>query len=135
LELHPNSVLAQQNLAIAYRMKKDYKKYIDAMMLVYRHNPNLLNAVKLLVAYQQRYAFFLSLAVFSALIGAWLFQLKILLIIPVFMVVYRLLVDLTYAINSSWKQKGNLRMLLSSLIPDCILGVITYVIYVALSSK
>ncbi len=135
LELHPNSILAHQNLATAYRKKKDYKRYTEAMRLVYKHNPNLLNAIKLLVAYQQRYAFLLSLIVFSALIGAWLFRSRILLAIPVFMVIYGLLGDLTFIIRGSWKRKGNLRVLLSSLIADCMLGVFTYLVYVALNSK
>ncbi|HLO31990.1 MAG TPA: hypothetical protein VK249_22765 [Anaerolineales bacterium] len=103
--------------------------------LVYKQSPSWQNALYLLDAYQRRYAAYLSAIVFSALIGAWLLKLKVLLAIPAFMVIYGLFWDLKFIIDGSWKQKRQIRVLISSLFRDGLLGILTYVVYAILGAK
>ena len=135
LEIHPESVLAHQNLAVAYREKRESKKYVEEMRLAFKYRRTLLSAVQLLIAYQQRYAFFLALLILAALFGALLTKSRILLVIPVIMVVQGLLADLKFIIDSRWRRNGKWKAVLFSLITDCSLGVVTYAVYLTLGSK
>lgn len=135
LVAHPNSILARQNLAVAYREKRDYKKYAEEMRLVYKHSPNLCTMMKLLFAYHQQYIFLVSVIVVGTLMGALVIRSRILLVIPTISVIQGLLADIEFVISRRWQRKGGIRILSFSLITDSALGLATYAVYVALSSK
>jgi tetratricopeptide (TPR) repeat protein len=135
IEAHPQSVLAHQNLGLAYREKRDHKRFVEEMRLVFKYRPTFISAKDLLIAYQHRYAVFLSLIVPAALFGALVIKSRILLIIPALIVIQGLLADLQFVIERRWRRKGRWRVLLFSLVTDCALGAITYAIYLTLNPK
>jgi len=135
IELHPKSILAYENLANAYKMKKDFRNYTKAMSLLFQYQPSIINTIKLLVAYQQRYALPLVLIIFTSWISAWLLEIRALLIIPSIYVIYRLFVDITYLVSKYWKEQGKVRNFLSSFVSDLILGIITYGVYFIMATK
>jgi len=135
LELHPKSGMTHRNLAVAYREKRDFKKYVEEVKLMFKHEPSVFSAYQLVVSYQQRYALFLSVIMLTALSVALLVRLRALLIVPTILVVQGLFADLEFIREGRWRGKGKWKILLFSLITDIAFAVLTYASYVTLIPK
>lgn len=135
LELHPESVMTHRNLAVTYREKRDFKKNVDEMRLVFRYEPTLSSVYWLLVAYQQRYFFWITLMVILSLAGALLIKSRLFLVIPAIMALQGLFWDLEFIKHGRWRRKDGWKTLLFSFVTDCALAVGVYVIYIMVSPK
>lgn len=84
LSINPKNKSARNNLAIAYQWDGNYKQYISAMIYIFKQKPSLRNFFKLLSAYQQRYALAFTVVTLLVFPIAYMFDFKILLIIPAY---------------------------------------------------
>jgi tetratricopeptide (TPR) repeat protein len=135
LENHPKSLQAHRNLAVAYMEKRDYKRCVEERKQVFKYELSLSSVIQLLIAYEQRFALWLTLLVVAAILGAIFFKLRVLLIVPGILVIQGLLSDLEFLRKGRWKRKEKWKTLLFSSVTDFILAVITWLAYFSLRPK
>lgn len=131
--LHPESASLHQNLAVAYRQKRDFKNSVEEMRLKLKYHPSPSSVYWLLVAYQQQYFFWITLLVMLSLASALLFKSRVFLVIPAIMAIQGLFWDLEFVRDGRWRKKSNLKTLAISFLTDCALAIAVYAIYVTVS--
>jgi len=104
LEINPNSYSLHNNVAIAHLIKKNYKKYLEESKKVYLLKPTLKNASKLLVAYHQRYAFWVTIVTVLCLFLAAIYKFHLLLVIPMYILMFGVWNVVQYIRSKLWKK-------------------------------
>jgi len=121
-DLEPNRLSVRNNLSIAYRGIRNYNKYLQEAEFVFKKSPSMKNGIRLLSAYQHKYALPLSVLVIIATFGALIFRMKLLLIIPAYIVVKGLLIS--YQLLKERKLRAALTHFIAYMLFAIFLGVI-----------
>ncbi|NWG75741.1 MAG: tetratricopeptide repeat protein [Rubrivivax sp.] len=121
-DLEPTRLSVRNNLSIAYRGLRNYNKYLQEAEFVFKRSPSIKNGFRLLVAYQHKYALPLSMLVIFATLGALIFRMKLLLIIPAYIVVRGLLIS--YQLLKERKLKAALTHFTAYMLFAIFLGAI-----------
>jgi len=80
--LEPDRLSVRNNLAIAYIWARDYNKYWEEAKFLFKHSPSIRYGVKLLDAFQRKYALALTISSILAIFCALLFKMRLLLLCP-----------------------------------------------------
>jgi tetratricopeptide (TPR) repeat protein len=97
VELEPSRLSARTNLSIAYKVNKNRKKYLEQTWLAFKIKPSAAYGLRLLDAYQLRYAVPLSLMVTAAMGIAIIFKIKLLLLPPAYVALRGLWISYQFA--------------------------------------
>jgi tetratricopeptide (TPR) repeat protein len=127
LSINPQNKSALNNLAIAYQWSKNYKQYLSVMRSIFEQKPSLRNFFKLLLAYQQRYAMAFTVVTLLSFPIAYIFDLKILLAIPAYVVLRG------YRLSYQFLQNRQFRKFFVYLVTYSLFAVLVYMTFVSMN--
>ncbi|NWF91118.1 MAG: tetratricopeptide repeat protein [Ignavibacteriaceae bacterium] len=96
--------VAHNNLAFAYSQKKNLKRQLHHVGIMFRLRPSIRNAIRYLGALIGAYSLMFSIALFVIMILAYLTKYKLLLIFPLITIVLSILSFFVLAIKRQWKE-------------------------------
>ena len=123
LSINSSSYSARNNIAIAYLMKKDYKRHLEETRKIYLQKPSIKNALRLLTAYQQRFALPLTAITIIALVFAIFYKIDILLLIPGYVFMKGIWNSVQFVKSGQWRKA------LTHFIVYLIFGLLIYLVY------
>ena len=120
--LEPKRFEIRNNLAIAYVWSGNYSKYWDEAKFLFRHKPSMKYGLRLLDAFQRKYALPITVICVLAIFGALLLKMRLLLILPAFPVVKGLLYS--YRLQKEHKLRAAIAYFIAYLLFAVLLGLI-----------
>jgi tetratricopeptide (TPR) repeat protein len=124
--LEPKRFEIRNNLAIAYVWSGNYSKYWEEAKFLFRHKPSMKYGLRLLDAFQRKYALLISVMGILAIFGALILKMRVLLILPAIPDIEGLLYS--YRLLKEHKLRDAIANFIAYLLLAILLGLVYYAI-------